>query len=657
MGSGALASIALAALVAPASAYPQESGLFFEETFQEATVGSDGSILSKVGRFLVEGEGTLEVMHPRDWSLGELALRLPGGVENTTVLEVAPGAVTGGSVGGTLEFACQRDGRKQPFALNVTLIDRDGVETLHQLNGQVNGKARRELTLAAPPALTAVRFSVTAPAARGVWIDDVRLVPPTPMQVSSTKFDRATRPLILGETVDVGFLEIFTTGSLDPLELAGPVLTEVRGHGASPDELAGVMARFEVVAPRTSEGRIRLASGRNRFPVRVNVKVPMAVPKDGAAAAEGAASMPPWSQSTAFILGYELREEAVMLAPDEPGLARASWPAVRVTAADSDARAVSLVALPARGEVAEVLLCAVTLAPQGLTLQRSVTGGATWAPTALPEGAEALAGGSLVHDLETREVHLLGERDSRLQMSSSKDGGATWSDWRVLEDLGSKRIGAAGSTGITVSTGTLAVPVIVYGGFRIEDEACAGLIVSEDHGVTWAMHHAAFPNTTTSAVAEIGPGALLLSMTDGRGALRSERTTRDLGRTWERRLAIAATELHKSAGSDGALIHLGRARGLGWDSRLVFANASTNKMPLRDLMLKGSSDNTSHWPSAHHVLLDDGVGVDHPALCPVGRDEVGIAYECSAGGVVFQRLPELVVVPKVGSWFDVSGAK
>ena len=112
-----------------------------------------------------------------------------------------------------------------------------------------------------------------------------------------------------------------------------------------------------------------------------------------------------------------------------------------------------------------------------------------------------------------------------------------------------------------------------------------------------------------------------------------------------------------SAGSDGALLHLARARGKGWDARLVFANAATEKRPIRRMLLKGSSDNGAHWPVEHRILLDDGVGVDHPALAPVGASDVGVAYVSSTGGVVFQRLPESLAVPRVVSWFDVTGGR
>ncbi len=260
-------------------------------------------------------------------------------------------------------------------------------------------------------------------------------------------------------------------------------------------------------------------------------------------------------------------------------------------------------------------------------------------------------------DLMTDELHLVATSGADLVHTVSSDRGVTWSPARTLEGLGTKRTVTAGCSGIRVSTGELVVPVVVFGGFRLPDEPCAGILFSRDRGNRWELAPAAFPNTTTSSVVEVGPGALLLNMTDGRGALRSERTTRDFGVHWQKRSPLSPLEYHYSAGSDGAMVHLGRARGIGWDSRMVMANSSTQARPIRNMLLKGSSDNANHWPAEHRVLLDDGVGVDHPSLAPVGASDVGIAYRCSEGGVVFQRVPESVAVPKVASWFDVTGGR
>lgn len=605
------------------------------EDFQSVEVTDDGTLDSAIGRFIVEGAGALQIAQPASWDEGALALRLPGGTNNATVLEVRSTL----GFGGTLEFRCQKDGRKRPFALEVLLLDRDGGEVGHDLTGQVNAKEPSSISVEVPGGVTQVRFNVSAPAKRGVWIDDVRFVPPTPMRLESARLNLHTRPLIHGESVEVGVLELVTVGGLNPLRITAPVLEE---HAAGEAEAPQLLSTFAV---GTGDPELDLVAGLNRFPVYATVDL-----------TPGESEAPEWSAAARYSLAFELSGEPMKVGLESMESFPVSWPAVRVMPADVEIEGVSLVAIVAREGRGEVLVAAVSTA-DGLVIKRSLDGGATWGPVELGPSAARLGSASLVYDIVRDRLHVLAERESGLVHASSEDQGATWSPWEALGNLGPLRIGGSASSGICMSTAELVVPCIYYGGFRIEDEPCAGLIVSGDGGKTWETHRAAYANTTTSTVVELGPGALLLNMNDRRGALRSERTTRDLGVTWVARRRVSKENLHRNAGADGAMIHLGRARGTGWDSRLVYANPSTDRRPVRNMTLKGSSDNTSSWPMEFRLLLDDGTGVDHPSLAPVGKSDVGVAYQPTAGGVIFQRLPEAVVVPRKPSMFDITGGR
>jgi hypothetical protein len=630
----------------PASAQ-EASG--FREDFQSIEVGEDGVLVSALGRFIVEGDATLEILTPRPWPEGELGLRLPGGDAMGTVIEVAPAC----AFGGTMEFTCQRDGRKRPFVFTVTLVGRDGVDVVRDLTDQINAKELRSVVVDVPAGLAQVRFSVTAPVRRGVWIDDLRFVPPVPMRLESSEFQPFTRPLIHGEPVQVGFLEVRTSGGLEPLVISEAVVAE-RVVAASESDAAApspLMAGFSLGDGAPS---LQLASGINRIPVFVTANL---WGTESEAEGTTTATEASWSTPRRYGLALSLGEERLSLdAATEGEIQPALWPAARVLGADVEVDGVSLAAVSRKGESKAVLVAAIST-PGGLVLRRSLDGGGTWTGATLSVDASGLREAALTFDLSRGKLHLIAEKDAGLVHATSVDQGATWSEPQVLDALGPKRVGGAGSSGILMSTGELVVPCIVYGGFRIEDEPCAGIVFSRDGGDSWELNQAAFPNTTTSAAVEVGPGALMLNMTDNRGALRSERITRNLGESWIRRNQQALSNLHRSVGSDGALIHLGRARGKGPDRRLVFANAQTERLPMRHMTLKGSSDSASSWPMEHRVLLDDGVGVDHPSLVPVGDAEVGIAYSPSAGGVIFQRLPESVVVPKTASWFDVTGGR
>ena len=644
---GTSALLSALALLGAAPALSQAAAAGFEESFQSVEVLEDGSLATPIGRFIVEGEGTLEIMHPASWAEGELGLRLPGGTELCTVMEVAPSC----AFGGTVEFTCQRYGRKRPFALSVGLLGRGGVEISRDLTDEVSVKEPRLVSIDVPSGISQIRFNVTGPNRRGVWIDDLRFVPPKPMRLESASFEPLTRPLVHGERVEIGELKVVTAGALEPLTIGEFSVTEhvvpreeqgttaAGGEGGSGPTL---LSSFEV---GEGSAEVLLRSGVNRILVYVSTDLWMSEP-----------NTPAWSTSTRYSVSFLLAGEQTTAGAETLESAPGSWPAVRLMPAEAEIDGVSLVTALAKDDSPEVLIVAISTS-NGVTLKRSLDGGGTWTEPQFPSDTSGLREASLVYDIGRDKLHLLVESEGAMLHAVSETQGSDWSDLRTLGGLGSKRIGGAASSGIFVSTADLAVPCIYYGGFRIADEACTALLVSQDGGETWAVHGAAFANTSTASVVEIGPGALLVNMTDGRGAMRSERSTRNLGESWTKRNSVSKANLHLSAGSDGAMVHLGRSRGTGWDGRLVFANANTERLPVRNMTLKGSSDNTSSWPMDYRTLLDDGVGVDHPSLAPVGESEVGVAYAPSTGGVIFQRLPESVVVPKAASWFDVTGGR
>ena len=647
----AMGALGVSGLLGPLAASPgiyQSVEAGFSEDFQGVQVAEDGVLHSVLGRFIVEGEGALKIGHPDSWEESALGLRLPGGTRASTVVEVAPSC----AFGGTMEFTCQRDGRRRPFAFEISLVGGDGVEVTRDLTGLVNAKSLQPVSIEVPSGVTQLRFQVTAPLTRGVWIDDLRFVPPAPMRLGSAQLKHHTRPLIHGESVEIGVLELVAVGGLDPLTIVEAVVEEhavwraVKDAAGDEDaELAApkLLSAFAVGGEEAKGADLTLIPGINRVPVYVTADL-WQTHSDAAA----------WSATSRYAVSLKIGGEQLRIESEAGNPVQGSWPAVRLMPANAEIDGVSLVTVLAKGDRPEVLVAAIST-PTGVVVKRSLNGGEAWTNAPLPGDASSLREASLVFDIGRDKLHILVEQDGAMLHAFSVDQGSTFESFRTLEGLGSTRIGGAASSGVFMSTAELAVPCIYYGGFRIEDEPCAGLIVSRDGGKTWEAHQAAFPNTTTAAVVELGPGALLLNMTDGRGAMRSERTTQDLGGKWVRGRRAALDNIHRSAGSDGALVHLGRARAKGWDRRLVFANANTERLPVRNMTLKGSSDGASNWPMKHRTLLDDGTGVDHPSLCPVGSTEVGVAYTPSAGGVVFQRLPEKVVVPKVASWFDVPG--
>ena len=74
------------------------------------------------------------------------------------------------------------------------------------------------------------------------------------------------------------------------------------------------------------------------------------------------------------------------------------------------------------------------------------------------------------------------------------------------------------------------------------------------------------------------------------------------------------------------------------------------------MTIQGSNDNGDNWNSAKAVVLDEGVGCDHPALAMAGKETVLACYLSSEGVPVAQWIPLLEVVEKPRSLFEVIGS-
>ena len=145
--------------------------------------------------------------------------------------------------------------------------------------------------------------------------------------------------------------------------------------------------------------------------------------------------------------------------------------------------------------------------------------------------------------------------------------------------------------------------------------------------------------TSESAVAEIEPGVLLLTMRDETNShYRRNFTTSDLGRTWQE---------HASNGKlveptcEASLIHVDAAdNGLGKDL-LLFSNPASSS-GRNHITIKASLDKGVTWE--HELLLDAGGALGYSCLTMIDKDTVGILYECSKGNIFFQAVPLTAIV-------------
>ena len=230
----------------------------------------------------------------------------------------------------------------------------------------------------------------------------------------------------------------------------------------------------------------------------------------------------------------------------------------------------------------------------------------------------------------------------QFMMVWSDDDGLTWSEpeniTRQIKKNDWRATFQGPGRGITMKDGTLVVPIqhaegeekIMHGLYPLN----GGIAYSYDHGITWHAHNYAWPVTGESAVVEIEPGTLMLSMREETGfGFRRVCTTSDLGRTW--------TE-HSSSGKlvdptcEASLIHVDANKNSLGKDLLLFSNPAHPSGRCR-MTIKASLDKGVTWP--YQLLLDAGGSLGYSCLSMIDEDTVGILYECSRGNIVFQAVP------------------
>lgn len=235
----------------------------------------------------------------------------------------------------------------------------------------------------------------------------------------------------------------------------------------------------------------------------------------------------------------------------------------------------------------------------------------------------------------------------QFMMVYSDDDGLTWSapiniteqiklpDWKMTFQ--------GPGRGITMKDGTLVVPIQHQEGTATRHgytALYAGIMYSTDHGYTWHTHNYAYPVTSESAVAEIEPGMLLLTMRDEMDTrVRRNYVTSDLGRTWQKH--VSDGQLIEPT-CEASLLHVDAADNVLGKDLLLFSNPHNNTTSRVMMTIQISEDKGATWP--HSLLLESG-GAQYSCLTMIDDATVGIIYERSTTGpIVFQAIPLVDIV-------------
>ncbi len=229
----------------------------------------------------------------------------------------------------------------------------------------------------------------------------------------------------------------------------------------------------------------------------------------------------------------------------------------------------------------------------------------------------------------------------QFMMVYSDDDGITWSapvnitrqikkyDWRMTFQ--------GPGRGITMKDGTLVIPIQHQEGTQKNMHNLyplnSGIAYSTDHGETWHAHNFAHTITSESAVAEIEPGVLLLTMRDETDShYRRNYYTTDLGRTW--------TE-HASNGKlldstcEASILHVDANKNILGKDLVLFSNPHNTSRSR--MTIQASEDKGVTW--SHSLLIDSGGSLGYSCLTMIDPATVGILYESSRGDIFFQAIP------------------
>ena len=235
------------------------------------------------------------------------------------------------------------------------------------------------------------------------------------------------------------------------------------------------------------------------------------------------------------------------------------------------------------------------------------------------------------------------EDTPQLIMVYSDDDGETWSEpvnlTRQIKKYDWRMTFQGPGRGITMKDGTLVIPIQHQEGEvkNMHDlfPLNSGIAYSTDHGETWRTHNFAYTITSESAVAEIDPGKLLLTMRDETDShYRREYVTTDMGRTWS---PYEHNGQMWDSTTEASILKVDADKNSLGQELLIFSSPQGRTGWRNHMTIQVSLDKGLTWP--YSLLVDAGASLGYSCLTMVDESTVGILYESSRGNIYFQAIP------------------
>lgn len=227
-------------------------------------------------------------------------------------------------------------------------------------------------------------------------------------------------------------------------------------------------------------------------------------------------------------------------------------------------------------------------------------------------------------------------KSAQIMMVRSKDDGLTWTKpenmTRKLKKESWWLIAPTPQQGINLADGTLVMPVE---GRDETGESFATLMISKDHGATWAVGKPAFSGGNECQAAQLSDGSIMLNMRNDHEKYRAVYVTQDLGQTWQPHPTNRNTLIEPNC--NASLYRVDYGKGSQRKQILLFSNPRSQERRTHQT-IQVSFDDGRSWPSKYHLLLDEGRGRGYPSITRVDDQHVGIVYEGSQADLVFEKI-------------------
>jgi sialidase-1 len=226
---------------------------------------------------------------------------------------------------------------------------------------------------------------------------------------------------------------------------------------------------------------------------------------------------------------------------------------------------------------------------------------------------------------------------AQFMMVRSTDDGQTWTKpqnmTRAWKDPKWILYAPSPQQGIALKDGTLVMPTQ---GRDAQDRCFSNLLISRNHGKTWAVSAPASFGNTECQAAQLSDGSIMLNCrTESPTKFRTVAVTRDLGETWTPHSTNRKALIEPNC--NGSLYRFDYYEDGDARSALLFANPHSQTGRTHH-SIQVSFDEGKTWPEKHRLLLDEGRGAGYPSLSRVDDKHIGIVYEGSGSHLVFEKI-------------------